>query len=76
MFLPVFFVLAMIKQFMNDVAWPELDYLIIDTPPGTSDEHLSVLENIRQMHDTNISAVLVTTPQVERKIHKNNLYTV
>ena len=50
---------------MNDIAWPEIDYLIIDTPPGTSDEHLSVLENIRQMTESNISAVLVSTPQVK-----------
>lgn len=55
----------MIKQFMNDVCWQDLDYLIIDTPPGTSDEHLSVLENVKQFHDVNVSAVLVTTPQVK-----------
>ncbi|XP_019856723.1 PREDICTED: cytosolic Fe-S cluster assembly factor NUBP2-like, partial [Amphimedon queenslandica] len=30
---------AMIKQFLSDVVWGQLDYLIIDTPPGTSDEH-------------------------------------
>jgi len=34
---------AMIKKFMNDVSWGNLDYLLIDTPPGTSDEHLAVL---------------------------------
>ncbi len=38
---------AMIKQFLTDVYWSELDYLIIDTPPGTSDEHISVMENLR-----------------------------
>src|SRR5690242_7860773 len=37
---------AMIKQFLEDVIWGELDYLIIDTPPGTSDEHISVIENL------------------------------
>ena len=37
---------------------------ILDTPPGTSDEHLSVLESVRLMTDSNISAVLVSTPQV------------
>lgn len=31
----------MIRQFLSDVDWGELEYLIIDTPPGTSDEHLS-----------------------------------
>lgn len=50
----------MIKQFIEDVAWPELDYLIIDTPPGTSDEHLSIVEFLAQF---NPGAVLVTTPQ-------------
>ena len=52
----------MIKQFLKDVYWRELDYLIIDTPPGTSDEHLSVVENIKQYNPD--GAVLVTTPQV------------
>ncbi len=36
--------IAMIKQFLSDVSWEELDYLVIDTPPGTSDEHISVVE--------------------------------
>jgi Mrp family chromosome partitioning ATPase len=54
----------MIKKFMNDVIWNDLDYLLIDSPPGTSDEHLAVLENIRQIKESvNVSAVLVTTPQ-------------
>ena len=34
---------AVIKQFLEEVKWGELDYLIIDTPPGTSDEHITVL---------------------------------
>jgi len=38
---------AMIKQFLTDVYWQNLDYLIIDTPPGTSDEHITVMENLR-----------------------------
>lgn len=54
----------MIKRFMNDVCWGELDYLLIDTPPGTSDEHLAVMENIRSMGYEDFSAILVTTPQV------------
>lgn len=37
----------MIKQFLTDVYWQDLDYLIIDTPPGTSDEHISVMENLK-----------------------------
>ncbi|XP_039248257.2 cytosolic Fe-S cluster assembly factor NUBP2-like [Styela clava] len=51
---------GMIKQFVQDVVWDELDYLIVDTPPGTSDEHLAVLENLRSRID---GAILVTTPQ-------------
>lgn len=52
---------AMIKQFLEDVAWGELDYLLIDTPPGTSDEHISVAENLRDYNPD--GAVVVTTPQ-------------
>ena len=52
----------MIKQFLSDVCWGELDYLIIDTPPGTSDEHIAVVENIKQYNPD--GAILVTTPQV------------
>lgn len=33
---------GLIKQFMKDVNWGEIDYLVIDSPPGTSDEHISV----------------------------------
>ena len=35
---------AMIRQFLEQVLWDDLDILFIDTPPGTSDEHLSILE--------------------------------
>jgi len=52
---------AMIKQFLEDVAWGDLDYLIVDTPPGTSDEHLSIVENLRNYNPD--GAVIVTTPQ-------------
>ncbi|EFX87939.1 hypothetical protein DAPPUDRAFT_230298 [Daphnia pulex] len=52
---------AMIKQFLTDVYWQDLDYLIIDTPPGTSDEHISVLENLKTVKCD--GAILVTTPQ-------------
>ncbi len=54
----------MIKKFMSDVCWGDLDFLLIDTPPGTSDEHLAVIENIKSMNFNDYSAVLVTTPQV------------
>ena len=53
---------AMIKQFLSDVYWGDLDYLVIDTPPGTSDEHISVVETLRSYNPD--GAVLVTTPQV------------
>ncbi|XP_062847575.1 cytosolic Fe-S cluster assembly factor nubp2 [Trichomycterus rosablanca] len=52
---------ALIGQFVSDVAWGELDVLLVDTPPGTSDEHLAVLENLKK-HRVD-GAILVTTPQ-------------
>ena len=39
--------IAMIKTFLTDVYWQDVDYLIIDTPPGTSDEHITVMENLK-----------------------------
>jgi Mrp family chromosome partitioning ATPase len=52
---------GLIKQFLKDVEWGELDYLVVDTPPGTSDEHLSVNSFLKQSGVD--GAVLVTTPQ-------------
>ncbi|XP_065342000.1 cytosolic Fe-S cluster assembly factor Nubp2 homolog [Cloeon dipterum] len=52
---------AMIQQFVNNVCWGELDYLIIDTPPGTSDEHITVMENLKTVKCD--GALIVTTPQ-------------
>ena len=52
---------GLIKQFLTDVVWNELDYLIIDTPPGTSDEHISIVQYLKS---TNVDgAIVVTTPQ-------------
>ena len=51
---------AMIKQFVENVQWGSCDYLFIDTPPGTSDEHLSIIEFL---HVYAPKAILVTTPQ-------------
>ncbi len=48
-----------IKQFLKDVAWGDLDFLIIDSPPGTGDEPLSVCQLIGRVD----GAVIVTTPQ-------------
>jgi Mrp family chromosome partitioning ATPase len=47
-----------IRQFIADVDWGELDYLVIDSPPGTGDEHLTVLQTI-----PDALCLLVTTPQ-------------
>eukprot|EP00040_Diaphanoeca_grandis_P024449 m.134337 g.134337 ORF g.134337 m.134337 type:complete len:282 (-) comp29734_c1_seq1:84-929(-) len=52
---------AMIQSFLEDVYWSKLDYLIVDTPPGTSDEHLAVVESLRGYKPD--GAVLITTPQ-------------
>ena len=52
---------GLIKQFMKDTDWGELDYLVVDTPPGTSDEHLTVTSLLQ---NKNIDgAIIVTTPQ-------------
>ena len=52
---------GLIKQFLKDVEWGELDYLVVDTPPGTSDEHLSVNSFLKESGVD--GAVLITTPQ-------------
>lgn len=51
----------MIKQFLSEVDWGSLDYLILDTPPGTSDEHLSAVSYLKDAGIT--GAIIVTTPQ-------------
>mmetsp|Transcript_16781 Transcript_16781/g.25218 ORF Transcript_16781/g.25218 Transcript_16781/m.25218 type:complete len:360 (+) Transcript_16781:40-1119(+) len=52
---------GLIKQFLTDVDWGQLDYLIIDTPPGTSDEHISIVQYLKA---TSVDgAIIVTTPQ-------------
>jgi Mrp family chromosome partitioning ATPase len=50
---------GVIRQFLKDVAWGPLDYLVIDSPPGTGDEPLSVAQLVGQP----AGAILVTTPQ-------------
>jgi Mrp family chromosome partitioning ATPase len=49
---------AAIRQFIADVDWGDLDYLVIDSPPGTGDEPLTVAQQI-----SDAKAVIVTTPQ-------------
>ena len=48
-----------IRQFLSDVDWGELDYMIVDLPPGTGDEPLSVAQLIKDVD----GAIVVTTPQ-------------
>lgn len=47
-----------IKQFIGDVEWGDLDFLVIDSPPGTGDEPLTIAQTI-----PDAKAVIVTTPQ-------------
>jgi Mrp family chromosome partitioning ATPase len=55
---------TIMRHFIKDVDWGELDFLIVDLPPGTGDEPLSVAQIIRQAHaDRPLYAVIVTTPQ-------------
>jgi Mrp family chromosome partitioning ATPase len=51
--------MALIKQFFSDFDWPELDYLVVDCPPGTGDEPLSIIQTLGTVDGT----VIVTTPQ-------------
>jgi len=50
---------GVIKEFLTCVDWGELDYLVVDCPPGTGDEPLSVIQLIQNVD----GAVIVTTPQ-------------
>ncbi|KAJ9127237.1 cytosolic Fe-S cluster assembly factor cfd1 [Naganishia onofrii] len=65
---------GMIRQFLAEVRWGDLDYLVIDTPPGTSDEHISLLTHLHPLFLPNPNrppptfcptptCVLITTPQ-------------
>lgn len=56
-----FVCLGMILQFLSEVDWGDVEYLVIDTPPGTSDEHLSAAQYLLNAGLT--GAIIVTTPQ-------------
>ena len=51
--------MGVVRQFIEDVAWGELDHLVIDMPPGTGDEALSIVQLIPKAD----GMVIVTTPQ-------------
>jgi len=57
----------MVRQLLSSVRWGPLDYLLVDTPPGTSDEHIALVETlVREAAAAQgrvAGAVLVTTPQ-------------
>jgi Mrp family chromosome partitioning ATPase len=56
----------MVRQFVSDVLWPpNTDYLLIDTPPGTSDEHIAIVEELHK---------LVTDVQPIRPANGNGLH--
>lgn len=48
-----------IKQFLQDIEWPDLDFMIIDCPPGTGDEPLSAIQLIENVR----GSIIVSTPQ-------------
>ncbi len=50
--------IGVIRQFISDMDWAELDYLVIDSPPGTGDEPLTIAQTIKDA-----KALIVTTPQ-------------
>jgi len=50
--------IGVIRQFISDIEWPNLDYLVIDSPPGTGDEPLTIAQTI-----PDAKALVVTTPQ-------------
>jgi len=59
--------MAAIKQFLSDIVWGSLDYLLIDLPPGTGDEPLSVMQLLPDMDGT----IIVTIPsQVSQRVVK------
>lgn len=67
-----------IRQFLSDVSWGELDVLVVDCPPGTGDEHLTILQSIPSID----GIIMVTTPHcislddVEKSINMAKLLKI
>jgi len=53
--------LGLIQTFLRDIDWGVLDFLVVDTPPGTSDEHISIVQLMKAVDIS--GAVIVTSPQ-------------
>ncbi len=51
---------GVIKQFFDDFVWPEIDFMVVDNPPGTGDAPLTI---VQQMPNKIDGAIIVTTPQ-------------
>ena len=51
----------LIKRILKETYWGKLDYLIFDTPPGTSDEHLTIIKFLKSLNLD--GALIITTPQ-------------
>jgi ATP-binding protein involved in chromosome partitioning len=51
-------IMKIVQQFLRDVEWGQLDYLLVDLPPGTGDAQLSLVQSVHVK-----SAIIVTTPQ-------------
>ena len=65
---------GVLKQFINDVRWPDLDFMVVDLPPGTGDIQLSLVQSVPVT-----GAVLVTTPQavaLDDAIKAGNMFKI
>ena len=54
---------GVVKQFLSGVSWGSLDVLLVDTPPGTSDEHLSLVGSLSPLMSPADGAIVVSSPQ-------------
>lgn len=68
---------GLIKQFLKDVYWGELDFLVVDAPPGTSDEHISIVQCLQVGEDINyVFSLFFIFPleKIERKERLPNFF--